>query len=549
MTDDRSRKPTRRVPNEPSTSERVPPHNLEAEAHLLGAAMLAPEALEVLVRDTRPEDFYKPSHAHIAAHLVRAFEEGWDPNPVTIYDELAREGLGDTISKNDLADIVSTAPTVTGAPRYATIVHDTATLRRLLGSAAEISEIAYGRADAHAAVTRAQQLVGDVVSQNGARNASTLEIADVGALLDTELEPEEADFLTRTDGGRLIYAGKMHVFQAEPSSGKTWIALLAALEVLNVGGSVIYLDYEDTAKGILGRLLALGAEPPQVRERFSYMQPAGAFGATERLELGKLLDNLNPDLVVIDGVAEALARDGLSEDRAAEVVGWIEKLPRWISRTGAAVVMLDHVVKDREQQGRWARGSSAKLAAVDGASYQVKVTSSFSRHKAGTMKLVVAKDRPGGVGAIGDVAAIASIAPKADGARVVVQLDPNTAEIAKSDPWKPTVLMEKVSRAVEDAAIPLTAARVKDVVRSEKPKLVTEAIARLIAEGWLVESTGKPKTLRVSKPYRSDETPPDPPEPPPELDLGLEEPEEPSNVVKGPWQHDPSDPRWDPGEF
>lgn len=546
MTENRTREGTRRVPNEPTPDraptrreQRIPPSNSAAERNLLGAAMLSPEALEVLVTKTRPEDFYVPAHAALAGMMVSAFDEGWQPDPVTLWDRVQRAGLDGSISLADLSSIVSEAPSTTGAPRYAAIVHDHATLRRLLGTGAEITELAYSLPDdAHAAVLKASELLENVAAQNGRRNVSSLDVADVAALLDADLEPEEPDFLTRSDGRGLFYAGKMHVLQAEPSSGKTWVALLAALEVLGIGGSVVYLDYEDSPTGILGRLLALGAEPAHVRERFAYMRPTGAFGPTEKLELGKLLEKMNPDLVVIDGVAEALARDGLSEDRASEVVGWIERLPRWISRTGAAVVMLDHVAKNKEEQGRWARGSGAKLGAVDGASYQVKVTSSFSRHKAGTMKLVVAKDRPGGVGAIGDVAAVVTIDPKADGARVVVRLDPNTVEISKADPWKPTVLMEKVSRALEDSKVPLTASSLRSLVHSEKPRLVGEAIARLISEGWIVEGTGKPKTLRIVTPYRNDAEAPPPPEPPPELELGLEKPDEDSNVVRGPW-HDP----------
>lgn len=524
MTEDRGAQRTRAArPDRDSDrgGARVPPHNLTAEEGLLGAALLSRTALEELATKLTPGDFYSPSHGHIALVLIRAFTEGWPADPTTVADELERAGLLETVGGlSRLVALQANTPATSSAGRYAEIVHDHATLRRIIGASAEAAEHAYGLPeDAHEAVLRAQALFDNVAASNGSRAFSTLEIADVGALLDADLEPEEADFLTRADGRALLYAGKMHVFQGEPSSGKTWIALLAALEVLNLGGSVGYADYEDTSKGVLGRLLALGADPAVVRERFAYIQPAGGFGPSERLELERLLDRLNPDLFVIDGVAEALARDGLQEDRASEVVGWIEKLPRWIARTGAAVVMLDHVVKDREQQGRWARGSSAKLAAVDGATYQVKVASPFSRHRDGVLKLIVAKDRPGGVGAIGDVAAVAHIEPKADGARVVIRLERDTGEIASSDTWKPTVLMRKVSDELERSPVPLTASALKALVRSDKPKLVSEAISRLIVEGYVAEKrSGRSTLLRSLKPYVDERsTPPLPEEPPPEL--------------------------------
>ena len=494
-----------------NSADRVAPHDLAAETALLGAAMLSTAALEVLGTQTKPEDFYSPAHRHIARALARAFAEGWPADPVTVADELRRRGSLDLVGGTAaLLEIQSSAPASINAERYAHIVRDHATLRRLIGSAGEVADSAYGGAeDASEAVARARALFDQVAATDGSRNASTLDVADVGALLDADLEPEEAHFLTRSDGQALLYPGKMHVFQGEPSSGKSMIAVHASVEILARDGAVLYLDYEDTAKGILRRLLALGVDPAVARERFRYIQPSGAFGSTEKAELERILATLNPDLVVIDGVAEALARDGLSEDKASEVVGWIERLPRWLSRSGAAVLMLDHVVKDREQQGRWARGSSAKLATVDGATYQVKVSVPFSRHRDGVLRLVIAKDRPGGVGAIGDVAAVVVVEPHADGARVVMRIERDTGEIANTDHWKPTILMRRVSDELEATDGPLAAAMLKSLVHADKPKLITEAISRLIVEGYVVEQrVGRTTKLVLVKPYEGEHSTP-----------------------------------------
>lgn len=534
-TEDRSRQDTRAA-----SPGRVPPHDVAAERSILGAAMLAPSALEVLALELVPGDFYVPAHGHVASALKRCFEEGLPADSVSVADLLRRAGLLDTIGGPAvLAGIMAETPATTNAGRYASIVHDLATLRRMIGVGAEISEIGYALpADTHGAVLRAQVLLDDVSANNGNRAYSTLDVADVTALLDSDLEGESPSFLTRADGQPLIYAGKMHVFQGEPSTGKTWLALLAVLEVLGIGGSAIYIDFEDTAKGILGRLLAIGAEPAHVRERFAYVQPSGGFGPAEKLELGRMLDRLNPDLVVIDGVAEALARDGLSEDRASEVVGWIERLPRWISRTGAAVVMLDHLVKAREEQGRYARGSGAKLAAVDGAAYLVRLSSAFSKQRAGAMKVIIAKDRPGGVGAIGETAALAKIEPKGDGARVIVSLEVDTGEAERRTPFRPTGIMRALSDVLESSSIPITASALKTLVVG-KPKHVSNGIALLIAEGYVVEvRQGRSTVLRLEHPFRDGDPGPTPPE-----QGALELEETPDNVTRGPWpEPSPDDP-------
>jgi hypothetical protein len=532
---DRRKQRNERSSTASGTSQRVPPHNLAAEESLLGAALLSTTALEALATKLTPGDFYKPTHGHIAAVLIDAFENGWKADPTTVADKLKRQGLLDDVGgQGALVGLQATTPATASAPRYAQIVHDHATLRRLIGSAAEISELAYSLPDdAHDALVRAQVMLGDVAASNGARTYSTLEVADVAALLETDLVPEEADFLTRSDGLSLIYAGKMHFFQGEPSSGKSWLALLAALEILGKGGSVVYLDYEDSSRGILGRLLALGADPSAVRERFAYVQPIGPFGVSERAELARLLERLNPDLVVIDGVAEALARDGLSEDSAPDFIAWIEKLPRWITRTGAAVVMLDHVVKDREHQGRWARGTGAKLGVVDGATYQIKTSTPFSRKRSGQLRVVIAKDKPGGVGAIGETAAVVHVEPHADGERVVIRLEAYVADEHRGDSWRPTRIMARVMEMVEESEIPLTATTVKTLLGTHKPGLVTQAIHRLLAEGYLEQtSEGKRRNvLRVLRRYEIENEPPAAPTPQndPGLFDGEPDPEDPDS--------------------
>lgn len=496
MTEHRARKS--------SGDARVPPHNLDAEQAALGAALLSPGAAAAVVSIADADDFYKPAHQHIADALARLMAED-EPrvDVVTVADALRRDGLLTECGGSEyLLTLQNATPAISNAGRYARIVKDTAILRRLIGTAAEISELGYEAQDDPArAIVRA----GELLSRMGTGDAetlSTLEVADVVALLAGNLQPEQPALLTRTDGGALLYPGKMHVFQAEPGAGKGWVSLVAVAEVLAMGGAAGYLDYEDTATGILGRLRTLGVTDAALASRFYYANPAGRFGPAEMLSLRNALDRMNLDLVVIDSVGEALSREGLSEDKADDVNRWTNLLPRMITRTGAAVLMLDHVSKDPEQRGRWARGSGAKLAVIDGVSYQLKVRVPFSRHRPGRVDLVIAKDRPGGVGAIGETVATAHLTPHAAGELVTVRIDPHSTEAAApTDSWKPTVLMGKVWAALDDSTAPLTATALASLVHSDKPRLVKEAITRLISEGFIAETGKRPKTLRTVKTY------------------------------------------------
>jgi hypothetical protein len=568
--DDRRGQRTRRHA-EQTTPGRVPPHDVAAEVALLGAAMLSTDALEVLVHRVTPQDFYTPGLGHVAAAAIDLFEQGSDrADPILLARKLTELGVLDGVAVTDrsgfvvtgpaaLVTIQASTPATTNAAKYADLVHDLATLRRVIAAASEIAELGYQRGplslDVSETVIRAQALLADVATSATPGGMSTLDFGDLEALLAGTLPKIEPDFLSRTDGQPLFYAGRMHVLHGEPSSGKSWIALVAALEVLNIGGAVLYLDYEDSLAGIASRMLALGAQPDDLAARFVYVKQDGPFGPGEKLELGARLRTLNPDLVVIDGVAEALTRDGLSEDKATDVVGWIEKLPRWLARSGAAVVMLDHVAKDRENRGRWQRGSGAKLGAVDGAAYEVIVRRSFSRKREGEVDLKIAKDRPGGVGELGAVAASVTITPHADGERVVVELGPPREPTSVADPWKPTILMKRVSDELERAVTPLTGKAIVNLIGGGNPKLVREAIARLEAEGWVrTYRAGSTALLRLVQPYTEGDKPPPPADAPPTLLDDMDaEPEQPlgddpddPTVVHGPWQRHTANEEPDP---
>lgn len=494
----------------PNRDSRVPPHNLEAEEAIIGAALFAPTAAAVLVDRLHPGDFYKPAHQHVAHAIRDLAAAGAHIDPVTVAARLDALGLlGEAGGIGRLHELLNTSPSAAGAHSYASIIATTARLRRMIWTAGDLADAAYNHTDPLEALTKAQAALGKLSIDPD--QASTLDITDVAALLATDLNPEQGAYLTRSDGTSLLYAGKTHCLQAEPSVGKSWVAVATAVEVLAVGGSAIYLDYEDTPAGIVKRVLAAGASSSATAERFAYARPAGAHGPVERRALERLVDDLNPDVVIIDGMGESLTRNGFSEDKADDILRWFDLLPRPLAETGAAVLILDHVAKDPEQRGRWARGSGAKLGATDGATYQVKLARAFDRKRAGALRLIIAKDRPGGVGAIGDTAAVVTVEPHGDGERVMLRLDPDTVALPATDRHKPTNVMAQVCHEIENAAVPPTAKALEALV-SARPVTVREAIARLIAEGYVSESTKRPKTLRVIRTYHGPTSRPEPAE-------------------------------------
>ncbi len=118
---------------------RVPPHNLDAEASVLGGILLRNEALNQ-IDQLVPEDFYDPRHREVFG-AMKALETRSRPiDPVTIEEQLAQGGklqaVGGLSAISELTAVVPTADNIT---HYAEIVRDKAVARQLILVASEIA--------------------------------------------------------------------------------------------------------------------------------------------------------------------------------------------------------------------------------------------------------------------------------------------------------------------------------------------------------------------------------------------------------------------------
>lgn len=293
----------------------------------------------------------------------------------------------------------------------------------------------------------------------------------------------------------LLYPAALNALTAEPGQGKTWVALIASAQLLQKGERVLYLDYEGNRRIIGDRLRALGVKPDQAGiEQMPYVRP-GFVGPAEKAALCEIVRRVRPALVVVDGVAKSLAKQGLSEDKAPDVLAWMDLLCWPFTELGAAVLTLDHVVKDKENQGRWARGSSAKLGEIDGASYMLR--GRFSRERPGSVRMVLTKDREGHIGEEGRTAAVIYFTPGPDGA-LGYRIERPSEDGASSDDH----LSEKkaaVLAALEAAEEPLGKNAIASVVFGKKVRTL-EAIDALEASGEIEAiAQGRFKTYRLPR--------------------------------------------------
>jgi len=221
---------------------RVPPHNLSAEESLLGAMLLSRDAVNTVSEaGVHVAHFYKPGHQHIF-DAMRALLAGGNPvDPVTVADELRRIGLLEEIGGLDfLLQLQNSTPVIGNVGRYAKIVMDTSALRRLIGVASEIAEIAYTEPDDVAkALDEAESRVFAVAEERVID--STRQINDLLSLATEELEKrfESKVSLTGvptgfTDLDEIILGlqpSSLIIIGARPAMGKTAFALNVASNV------------------------------------------------------------------------------------------------------------------------------------------------------------------------------------------------------------------------------------------------------------------------------------------------------------------------------
>ncbi|MBA3896768.1 MAG: replicative DNA helicase [Sphingomonadaceae bacterium] len=130
--------PIRLVAPPPGATAELP-HNVEAEAALLGALMIDNRIAEDFQTRLKPDHFFEPVHGRIYDAILRQLDRNMIANPVTLRpmfegDETMRELGGPAY----LAQLTGNSAAIIGARDFATQIYDLAQLRALVSVGREM---------------------------------------------------------------------------------------------------------------------------------------------------------------------------------------------------------------------------------------------------------------------------------------------------------------------------------------------------------------------------------------------------------------------------
>jgi replicative DNA helicase len=134
----------RRLPAPPAIGGRVPPHNLEAEASVIGSLMLDRNAIVRVADFLRPDDFYLDHHAQVYRAALNLYDRSDPIDLLTLAAELETLRVLERIGGQAfLAELQSGVPTAANVEYYGHLVEESATKRKLINAGGRITALGF----------------------------------------------------------------------------------------------------------------------------------------------------------------------------------------------------------------------------------------------------------------------------------------------------------------------------------------------------------------------------------------------------------------------
>lgn len=249
-------------------SERLPPHDVEAEKSTLGSILIAPHKLDSVTAILQPDDFFMPAHRNIYSAMLNLAKDGSPVDYITLSYEMRARGELKSLPEGDgyFMALWRSIPTAEACEHYARIVKRTSVMRRLIIQCAETQARAYVLENLDEVLAdhrNAVSLLDTDVDDEPERVGDVMERV-LTAVEDKEKSPQKHYVQTGHAGfDRLVGghgASKLIVVASLPGYGKSsWGVNCAVRSATNHGTPNLIFSMEMDTQEVIERMLGFTA--------------------------------------------------------------------------------------------------------------------------------------------------------------------------------------------------------------------------------------------------------------------------------------------------
>lgn len=286
-------------------TERIPPHNEEAERSVLGAVMLNKDVLSEVLEEVTADDFYNESHREIFRAIWELYKDNVAVDMLTVCEELKkRKSLDMAGGRAYIATLTAEVPSTANAVEYAKIVAEKATLRQMIRTSEDITEKGYDAKMAAGEILDYAESGIFKIAQKRQKNdyakiqdvlLTNIKIIDAASQNKDKIVGIPTGFKDIDEKTSGLQRSDLIIVAARPAMGKTAFALnIAQQSAVKAGSSVIIFSLEMAKEQLGQRLLAM-----QARVEMQKLKQ----GDLDRKDWDRItmaLDELNNTKIVID---------------------------------------------------------------------------------------------------------------------------------------------------------------------------------------------------------------------------------------------------------
>ncbi len=322
--------------NSAMLAERELPYNKEAEIGVIGCVLVNGNSVAASAEIIKPDDFYFGANREIYSVVMSLFNENIPIDIVTVSDRLAQADKLDAVGGiTYLTAAVTSVATTENVVYHCKIIKEKSVLRRLIKSAAAISELAYdGEGELERILERSEQLIFDV--------SATREQSDIVPVSEVLMQTYQHmvensqregnltgeatgfDYLDKAMGG--LHGGELILIAARPAMGKSSLAVNIAEHIaIKNGKTVAVFNLEMPKEQLVRRILCSQAMVD------SKKMLTGDFTGDDWQRICRVLDKVDASPLYIDDSATVT----VSEIRA--------KCRRLKQTKGLSLIVIDYL--------------------------------------------------------------------------------------------------------------------------------------------------------------------------------------------------------------